>query len=724
MSDSEDEFLSASEGEDEKCLQLPAPNVTNIAKKDGCDVVDKNDQLGTTLTDLAHNEVLAKAEITKSNDHEVKDQNLSSHVSEMKNGFVGAEQTVQQSVDTISQVRKVNTNDSTTKDTVKVGETLMDTNTSQNSHAKKMPSKKVKSATKKTSEWDCDWESILPLSSTAKKELPVVDDTKISSPSQKKEIKSNVVKKTASTQKKDIETTTEVCKEISKLNTKEIVNEIVTDQQISREVNIAKESAVEECTKNTPNSDKVAVRIKQANEVAKNVSKESSDQISNGVSTDRDSMDSIDKEWERTPSEHTARKDSSASRSTTASIEKIEHLVSRDGDDWFNEVEEELKGNNKPTIKPQSTSLWGWSGLTNVANVVSAVGDGISNAVETTLGIPSAEEMARTVRAREKISIIDEKPESSKEVGPANPLIHLASKNESSAAGHFSGLFSGLVNTSLDALEVLGKKTFDTLTVSEQKGEHSVRKFRFEGDKGGNLSDALKELRQKEQESESSFKPLQGYGTTVESSLIVSFPKIFEEHGGLVNLEGLENIANHRGLHEEQATGGTNKFSKLLDAFHTKDMKVIDSAEFNKALKDTISKIKVTFNVDPFISASNEQQEILNESQELDVASVDAIFLNAITSIAIISAKSVHAFHKIGQQLLLVPSLPLEESFFKLGQLFCGRIIYFAEEYVSLCSALGNSPKIEEMMTNLYYESDNSCNYVKKTMALLKVFYE
>lgn len=98
------------------------------------------------------------------------------------------------------------------------------------------------------------------------------------------------------------------------------------------------------------------------------------------------------------------------------------------------------------------------------------LGDKLSNVVESGLGLPSAEEMAKLSIA-ERRKLLEEaqkvkEPEpslsSDEATEPQSP-----SPSELKTSG-FGGLFSGIMNGGLDVLETLGKKTFETLTVKDE----------------------------------------------------------------------------------------------------------------------------------------------------------------------------------------------------------------------------------------------------------------
>ena len=176
-------------------------------------------------------------------------------------------------------------------------------------------------------------------------------------------------------------------------------------------------------------------------------------------------------------------------------------------------------------------------------------GEGISNVVESGLGLPPPEEAARlSVAQRRRIleesqKIKEPEPSLSSDEGGVSPEgsihglpIHHARSHSQSGFSSILGGFGSIVNGSLDVLETLGKKTFETLTV---KDESEKRRFILQPEKGVNLSDILRELKESEDVPMNSPK-MMAFGNTSARNTTVSFLKEFEDNDGLVHLECFE----------------------------------------------------------------------------------------------------------------------------------------------------------------------------------------
>ncbi|CEF62675.1 85/88 kDa calcium-independent phospholipase A2 [Strongyloides ratti] len=404
---------------------------------------------------------------------------------------------------------------------------------------------------------------------------------------------------------------------------------------------------------------------------------------------------------------------SSSNSTDVSSYEKVDSPQIIEDNDWFDEVAKEIITKNEPKKRKavKSTGLFNWGAINAV---VSSVGDGISNVVESTLGIPSAEEMAREVSKHEKETVKNEVV-TEKITNPLDKLCDDISNQQDIPS--IGGIFSGFVNTSLDALESLGKKTFETLTVTEKDGDRERRKFLFEPEKPGNLSDILKELKNKEKNDNENTQNMRsiGYGSTSQKSLTTSFVHLFEKHGGLFNLEGLE-MLTQRVKHSTSTT--ITSFDEHINGLSINDLSPITMDKFEKELKKLVKQTKVSFNPNHILAASKQQEETYLESTLLDNASIDTIFENAIDALALLTAESVQVLHKLGQLFSITPQLPDDIIVIEMAKLFCRRVTYFSEEYANLFNSLTSDQKIDEMITNIFYESTNATLYIKKAKSM------
>uniref|UniRef100_A0A914R1X3 Uncharacterized protein n=1 Tax=Parascaris equorum TaxID=6256 RepID=A0A914R1X3_PAREQ len=186
------------------------------------------------------------------------------------------------------------------------------------------------------------------------------------------------------------------------------------------------------------------------------------------------------------------------------------------------------------------------------------LGEGISSVVESSLGLPSPEEIAK-----EQAEKSEQKPENIEgKVFKADFMILRFSSR------------------SLDVLESLGKKTFEKLTV--RKEGSARRRFIFEQNEGENLSDVLKELRDSCR-LEKSIDP--SSGSSVQANRDANYVDLFEKYGGFVHLEGLEMLSENflKRLSAEQKREG------MVDSFEDED--------FTAELNGILAEIGLPYNV-------------------------------------------------------------------------------------------------------------------------------
>ncbi|VDO30604.1 unnamed protein product [Onchocerca flexuosa] len=288
-------------------------------------------------------------------------------------------------------------------------------------------------------------------------------------------------------------------------------------------------------------------------------------------------------------------------------------------------------------------SFWNW---TEFGDVVAAVGEGLTNissAVESSLGLPTPEELVKSQWTE----------------SPANASIKVAK----------AGFGVNVVTGSLDVLEALGKKTFEKLTVSEQGSEK--RRFIFEPERGQNLSEVLRELRESRAEE-----------VALETNCIanreLTFIDFFEKFSGILHLEGLEMLSkNHlRKIPPQRRRHG----SDLVDSYRR-------CQERLKGLSD-----------------SNDQ--------------ILALFLECLADF---TAHSVQSIHKLGQLLLISATAVQQEPFSDFHSLIGRQISFFSNQFAQHISAIDtSSEEIEELVTAVFLAAGDSFSYVQQSFRLLR----
>lgn len=466
-------------------------------------------------------------------------------------------------------------------------------------------------------------------------------------------------------------------------------------------------------------------------------------------------------------------------------------------DDWFKTQLEEYGGQSdhekeKPKItapEGESThkrtesggrSIWDWTGI---HDVVSAVGEGISNVVESGLGLPNPEHMAK-LSVAERRRLLEEaqnikEPEpslsSDESLGPDSNLARLKAKRgrhhqqtasvgsfnsdeeytapdtrttnsqqqqspvKKEAGGLFSGasLFSGLVSGGLDVLETLGKKTFETLTVKNENDGDRRRFFLHPESSTQDLSELLKEMREsREQEIAASASgkdtgdyranQFMGYGSTTLERFNTNFVSLFEKSEGMVHLEGLEILSKDQEKRTKHFANSPYFEEKLLE-FCVEDVSECSTEDFAHEIAKSVHFISLPYKPDSVLEMNKTlTQELSLRQAAVDADEeivVDAIHEAAITALAKLTAHSIQALHKLAQLIVIAKDLPEVDSLFAFTYLLCRRLSFFASQYAIILSLVEQSNKVDEVVTNIYFECSNACHYVKKALELLRPFF-
>ncbi|KAI6206336.1 85/88 kDa calcium-independent phospholipase A2 [Aphelenchoides besseyi] len=388
--------------------------------------------------------------------------------------------------------------------------------------------------------------------------------------------------------------------------------------------------------------------------------------------------------------------------------------------------------------KPDSQSLWEWTGLNEVVN---AVGGTLSNVVESGLGLPNAEEMAAmSVAQRRKIleeaqHVKEPEPSLSSDEAtePQSP-----SPSEQQIGSGFGGLFSGIVTGGLDVLETLGKKTFETLTVKDEADNDRRRFLLTVSDNRQNLSDVLREVRTNQQQQQAGESTADrsaggatarrmrlGYGSANIEKINTNFINLFERAEGMVNLEGLELLST--GCKERNLLKKINPaFDDELAEFCVEDVSECTTEDFVYELKKCINGVGLPYKADNVLKMDAELcSQLEHKQQQVDNGKeivVEEMHEAAIVALAQLTAHSIQALHKIAQLIVIANDQPDLESLFAFTFVLCRRLSFYASQYANLLS-LVEASKLDDVVTNIFFECSNACHYIKKALTLLRPFF-
>ncbi|KAK6111740.1 hypothetical protein QQG55_44855 [Brugia pahangi] len=356
-------------------------------------------------------------------------------------------------------------------------------------------------------------------------------------------------------------------------------------------------------------------------------------------------------------------------------------------------TKEVIKGNK---------SFWDWA---EFGDVVAAVGEGLTNissAVESGLGLPALEELVRNQsveRSTNNSAVITKERE------------EVTNSGIKSYGKLFAGFGANVVTGSLDVLEALGKKTFEKLTVPEQGSEK--RRFIFEPERGQNLSEVLRELRENRAEEAA-------LETSYISKRELTFIDSFEKFSGMLHLEGLEMLSkNHlRKIPPQRRSEVNGIFADDL-ANTLEEYQENQQENFVEDFKEILLSIALPYNVrldSGLIDSYRRCKERLERSD-----SSDQIFELFLECLADFTAESVQSVHKLGQLLLITTTTVKQEPFSEFHSLIGRQISFFSNQFAQHISAVDTpSEEIEELVTAVFLAAGDSFSYVQQSFRLLR----
>uniref|UniRef100_A0A8R1XTW6 Uncharacterized protein n=1 Tax=Onchocerca volvulus TaxID=6282 RepID=A0A8R1XTW6_ONCVO len=346
-------------------------------------------------------------------------------------------------------------------------------------------------------------------------------------------------------------------------------------------------------------------------------------------------------------------------------------------------------------------SFWNWA---EFGDVVAAVGEGLTNissAVESGLGLPTPEELVKNQWTE----------------SPANASVKVAKVEReeitNSSIKSYSKLFAGfganIVTGSLDVLEALGKKTFEKLTVSEQGSEK--RRFIFEPERGQNLSEVLRELRENRTEE-----------VALETNCItnreLTFIDFFEKFSGIHHLEGLEMLSKNylRKIPPQRRREVDEIFAEDL-ANTLEEYQENQQEYFLRDFKEILLAIALPYNGSDLMDSYRRCQERLEGLSD----SNDQILALFLECLADFTAHTVQSIHKLGQLLLITATAVKQEPFSDFYSLIGRQISFFSNHFAQHISTIDtSSEEIEELVTAVFLAAGDSFSYIQQSFRLLR----
>ncbi|KAJ8927143.1 hypothetical protein NQ314_020416 [Rhamnusium bicolor] len=319
---------------------------------------------------------------------------------------------------------------------------------------------------------------------------------------------------------------------------------------------------------------------------------------------------------------------------------------------------------------PHAWAKWGNWGVSSVLSTASqsvstlttSVSQGISTVLETSIGVPDPEQLARLIHSEKKQNSDQNQ----------NNLNNEEFQNKNSLRfgfGNIGNLVSGvskLVETTstkvisggLDTLETIGKKTMEVL----QEGDPGLKKKRaflkLSGEKPV-LSQVLREAKNRVEQENEMVKVKEKHFAKK-----MNYETLFDDHQGLVHLEALEMLSKQCevklqtliesctgvALTEIQETiDQVKELCELPDEDENEQMSLV---EIKERLQSAVEEININITYDRLISTWEETDLWLNKLQ-LNICDERELHQQAIDTLAKLTALAVEQFHKTGELLFI-----------------------------------------------------------------------
>ncbi|CAH0560750.1 unnamed protein product [Brassicogethes aeneus] len=411
-------------------------------------------------------------------------------------------------------------------------------------------------------------------------------------------------------------------------------------------------------------------------------------------------------------------------------------------DDW---VSLEAPSKEPSKITPQNDLGWGsWGtwGVSSILNTATAsvssltthVSQGISTVLETGIGVPDPEELARQHREDEEEIVNNVRNiEDLKDVREINALGGFGLGNWVSGVSHLTKLVEStgtkVISGGLDTLETIGKKTMEVL----QDGDPGLKKKRAFLKLDQNKPILSQVLREAKEKSNDDNKKLD-----IRNSVrMKNYETLFDDHQGLVHLEALEMLSKQCDIKLEtlsqNLTGGEltdmqetlEQVKELCELPEEDDDEQLTIPEVKEKINTAVSEINIPITYDK-LEKTWEETESWLETLKLNLIDEKELHQQAIETLAQLTAFSVEQFHKTAELLLVKENRSTADEADSLVQLTASLIALigivaakFSDKLNSKAPMVNNKESVNELITNVFFEASNSSSYIQDAFQLL-----
>ncbi|XP_061389223.1 protein FAM114A2-like [Musca vetustissima] len=365
------------------------------------------------------------------------------------------------------------------------------------------------------------------------------------------------------------------------------------------------------------------------------------------------------------------------SKKTVAENNNTAPKVLQKGDTNCNQPQQR----SQETVKQTSSAGGGGGGwgslfggvMSTVLSTATELTSTVTNSLDKVIGVPDPEEMAR-INASEEARLKSQQQQQQQQVKPnddgnendeeersitpnkAVPVFGLNLVNNVTSLG------SKVLNTGLDTLEGIGKKTMNILQENDPLLKNKIKKLGLEKEKC-NLTEILKEAKKETEQLEQSMKEL----NLEKMKAQLRFEVLFENNCGLVHMEALEILSKESQLKiqtlKESVSGKAleelletlNEVKELMeleDLDAELETEEYSAEELSDKLKEAIQDTELKIGFDEITNLWSTTLTWF-ASEESHSAEVQPIFAKAVTTLAETCALEILKLHKIAELLLI-----------------------------------------------------------------------
>ncbi|KAI9579705.1 protein FAM114A2 [Glossina fuscipes] len=362
--------------------------------------------------------------------------------------------------------------------------------------------------------------------------------------------------------------------------------------------------------------------------------------------------------------------DNSKSQADSATQELINNNKEESSD-----KKEQTKENNNYSKDAEKSFIannsgMGWSSLFGgvMSSVFTTASEGFGNITNTmtqqldkVIGLPDPSEMARLNALEEaKAERLTEENSQKDQALAASGNNQLFGLNLVTGV---TSLGTKVINTGLDTLEGIGKKTMTILQENDPSFKVKIKKFTMEAEKP-NLSEILKQAKDENEKIEQTLKDLNLENKQDE----VTFKALFENNCGLVHLEALEILSKESEL-KIRTLLQTTKHGDLIELNETlEEVKELleleeideqestfepyDLEELENRLNGALDDIKLGITFEDIVKLWSDTLKWLR-SDEPALTKRKHIYARAVTILSETCALQMLKLHKIAELLLI-----------------------------------------------------------------------